>query len=623
MEKGDMRETNLGTKGRALADEEDQLESSQQKGTLLAPMVQHLHSQLLCAYVQNLGVVLHDIGSSIGGTSDVNKDRVMIHALSLTRAKQGTKELDGDYEEEEEDEEGNEVHDSHKQSDEGTKELDEDKEAEVHDSHKQRDEGSKNIDEDKDGDVHDGHKRSDKGSKNIDEDKEEEVEKEGEVDDSHKQSDKKHKSKAKKETTELYEEEEEEEEEEVHHSHKHSDKKHKSKSTDVDHAVREFTMEDPATIFVMGTFFGFHTYLHEAHLFNYTKQCKVPCRFITRFNPKEKKCVTHAPRDDTRIPYGDCENALEEADIVLRHKQWRYLSAAEPHKEGQKTAFLTIESGHYAPDLWDNRRLGQIEMTFRKKADIRVNYFSNEFRSIPDLYHKVSHSLVNKAKVGGDMALATAFISNCIKHRADYVQRMEKAGMSVDMYGLCDVLRNKDENKDIKKYAKGGRMKKADRKQFLSSMHKFILAFENRQVDDYVTEKFFQALVSGALPIYRGAPNIKEYVPNLDYPSFINADAFETPEDLVKYMNKVVANQTLYDSYFEWKKKPFRKEFLDLFTWSRDTIPCRICEYAQKQYDVQGKRYLIDGRDLAEEALVHYMQETDDKHAWKAQEGYN
>eukprot|EP01134_Creolimax_fragrantissima_P000941 CFRG0941T1 len=379
--------------------------------------------------------------------------------------------------------------------------------------------------------------------------------------------------------------------------------------------MRSFTMGNPVTVYVQGTFFGFHTFLHQPHLFEYTKECKVPCRFITRTQLKGKKCITHQPMDSAVKQFGLCDDALDEADIILREKPWRYLKAAEPHKDGQLTAFLSVESGHYDPQLWSNKRLGQIEMTFRKQANIRVNYFSNVFQSIPDLYHKISHSIRRNAVADSDLALSTAFISNCQETRHSFVRGMQQAGMTIDIYGKCQTLVNKDEAKDCAKYGKTG-LKRARSKQFLSGLHKFVLAFENRQVNDYVTEKYFQALVSGAIPVYRGAPNIKDYLPSLSHPVIINTDDFATSKELVDYMYKVAYDKKLYESYFKWKTMPLRKEFLDMFTWTRDSIPCRICDYAATRIDVKGKRYLGDNRDLAEEALIEKMQHDGEMHPW-------
>ncbi|AYU75634.1 glycosyl transferase, putative [Leishmania donovani] len=44
--------------------------------------------------------------------------------------------------------------------------------------------------------------------------------------------------------------------------------------------------------------------------------------------------------------------------------------------------------------------------------------------------------------------------------------------------------------------------------------YRYVLAFENTVEDDYVTEKVYNALLSGALPLFIGAMNIADYVPS-------------------------------------------------------------------------------------------------------------
>ena len=43
------------------------------------------------------------------------------------------------------------------------------------------------------------------------------------------------------------------------------------------------------------------------------------------------------------------------------------------------------------------------------------------------------------------------------------------------------------------------------------SQYKFVLCFENSFAENYITEKLLMALLSGAIPIYRGAPNVGDY----------------------------------------------------------------------------------------------------------------
>lgn len=43
--------------------------------------------------------------------------------------------------------------------------------------------------------------------------------------------------------------------------------------------------------------------------------------------------------------------------------------------------------------------------------------------------------------------------------------------------------------------------------------YEFCLCFENMSMDGYITEKIFDCLYAGTIPLYMGAPNILEYIP--------------------------------------------------------------------------------------------------------------
>ncbi|ORC87244.1 Alpha-(1,3)-fucosyltransferase, family GT10 [Trypanosoma theileri] len=44
--------------------------------------------------------------------------------------------------------------------------------------------------------------------------------------------------------------------------------------------------------------------------------------------------------------------------------------------------------------------------------------------------------------------------------------------------------------------------------------YKYAMALENSRERDYVTEKVYHALLSGAIPLYWGAPNIEDFLPS-------------------------------------------------------------------------------------------------------------
>ena len=84
--------------------------------------------------------------------------------------------------------------------------------------------------------------------------------------------------------------------------------------------------------------------------------------------------------------------------------------------------------------------------------------------------------------------------------------------------------------------------------------YKFYLAFENAfHCTDYISEKFWRnALSSLNVPIVFGP--VKEDVEKVaPKGSFIFAEDFETPKDLVDYLDFLDSNDTAYLEYHKWR----------------------------------------------------------------------
>lgn len=81
--------------------------------------------------------------------------------------------------------------------------------------------------------------------------------------------------------------------------------------------------------------------------------------------------------------------------------------------------------------------------------------------------------------------------------------------------------------------------------------YKFAIAFENiKGVHDYVSEKVFDCICSGVVPIYAGAPNVGEYVPEGSYIDYFSFNSIEELSDYITGMD-----QKIYEQYIENGKK--------------------------------------------------------------------
>lgn len=89
--------------------------------------------------------------------------------------------------------------------------------------------------------------------------------------------------------------------------------------------------------------------------------------------------------------------------------------------------------------------------------------------------------------------------------------------------------------------------------------YKFCLAFENVLETDYVTEKFFDPLLAGTVPVYRGAPNIDQFAPGEN--AFINVNDFEGPTELAIHLQELDQDDEAYRQFFRWRERPFFPSF--------------------------------------------------------------
>ncbi|KAG4067381.1 hypothetical protein HA402_015817 [Bradysia odoriphaga] len=193
-----------------------------------------------------------------------------------------------------------------------------------------------------------------------------------------------------------------------------------------------------------------------------------------------------------------------------------------------------------------------IAMTYRLDADIPIPYGSVERR-------------VNSTEVTGEInfkeksKMIAWFVSNCnsLSKREIVVKKMRRL-IPIDVYGHCGSL--KCPIVDERTY------KNESCYEMLSKSYKFYLAFENSICVDYVTEKLYNILNYDIIPIVYGGANYSNLLP---YNSYIDVMNFTSPEKLVNYLQYVGSNESVYKSYFHWRK--------DFQVVSR--FPDKLCDF--------------------------------------------
>jgi len=250
---------------------------------------------------------------------------------------------------------------------------------------------------------------------------------------------------------------------------------------------------------------------------------------------------------------------LADAAAVLFHlPTLRALPARKP--PGQLWVAYSQECDlHHAPQR-DPELLARFDlsMTYQLDSDVPVPYL--DCFTSPDA---LLRELVAPPREPQHTGLAAAFISSPadLSGRQAYVSELMRH-MAVDSYGAWRRNQRLDPDR--------GR----ETKLAVIARHAFTLAFENAIAPDYVTEKFFDPLRVGSVPVYLGAPNVERFAPGDG--CFIDASAFE-PRELAGRLLALRADPTAYAALLAWKRRPLRPEFLALAARVRENAWLRLC----------------------------------------------
>ncbi|CAG2237671.1 FUT-1 [Mytilus edulis] len=251
------------------------------------------------------------------------------------------------------------------------------------------------------------------------------------------------------------------------------------------------------------------------------------------------------------------ETSLSKSDAVLFYHT--SLNGKVPAKSAnQKWVFVSVESEAYT-----------VTNFLKKEWDNKFDWVSS-YRSDADIYFP--YGLLARTKIQSEKNYTKIFLQktknaawvvshcNASSKRNEYMQEMNKT-IDVDVFGKCG--KNCSYWNDDSCF------------NDLSKVYKFYLAFENSLCEDYVTEKAYRFYQDGIdlIPVYRGAPNIRNILPE---GTFISSLDFSSPKELALYLKHVGSNESLYTSYLKAKDK-----FVSSL-WTQQemmqTLHCSVCE---------------------------------------------
>ncbi|KAM4567233.1 alpha-(1,3)-fucosyltransferase 4-like [Odontesthes bonariensis] len=240
----------------------------------------------------------------------------------------------------------------------------------------------------------------------------------------------------------------------------------------------------------------------------------------------------------------DDASAYLEADAVIIHHREIATGSAylplEPRPRAQKWVWLNYESPTHTPRLWLFEGVFNLTMSYRTDSDIFLpyGYLVPRARTAGGLQNAFARRLSRPSHSNRPRhRLAAWVISNWSGRQARVVLYYQlRRYIQIDVFGLAGRLLPR---------ASGSVVRLAER-------YMFYLALENSQHTDYITEKLWNAVMAGAVPVVLG-PSRQNYERFLPPEAFIHVDDFPTVQDLARYLLMLRRNPVRMRRHLDWR----------------------------------------------------------------------
>ncbi|XP_026566808.1 alpha-(1,3)-fucosyltransferase 11 [Pseudonaja textilis] len=319
---------------------------------------------------------------------------------------------------------------------------------------------------------------------------------------------------------------------------------------------------------------------------------------------KDRRVRAHR-RTRSLLFYGTDFRAYEAPLPRLPHQTWALF-----HEESPMNNYLLSHGAGI--------RLFNHTATFRRESD-----FPLSLQWLPDLAYlrrPPLRSLPEKDRLRRQQGLAPLLYlqSHCDvpADRDRYVRELMKY-IQVDCYGRC--LNNQKLPNMRLMDTSTATTEDSEFMNFISK-YKFHLAMENAICPDYMTEKLWRPMHVGAIPVYRGSPSVRDWMP-ADH-SIILIDDFGSPKELAEYIDFLDRNSDEYLKYLKYKSphgitNQFLLENMRKREWGVNdmSLPnylngfeCFVCDRENARLNAERNHKKAHGKSLAPE--VHIAQTT-------------
>lgn len=228
--------------------------------------------------------------------------------------------------------------------------------------------------------------------------------------------------------------------------------------------------------------------------------------------------------------------------VFVERENWYHYSTYDKIEYRQSKEALRDQMNHFN---WT--------MTYRLDSDILLMYGYIIPNPNPQQHPQLFYENIFKKKRHS----VVWFVSHCPTPslRLHYVNELKKY-IEVHIYGDCGDLKCRD---------------KTCFEQIVAE-HKFVLSFENTYYQNYVTEKLFSWFSRNIIQVLRGG-GIDYTLYGLPDQTFIDADAFQSPEALANFLKALGNDET---TYIEYLKRKNNYMAIDISTL-REAAYCSLC----------------------------------------------
>ncbi|CAN9511481.1 unnamed protein product [Ophioblennius macclurei] len=241
----------------------------------------------------------------------------------------------------------------------------------------------------------------------------------------------------------------------------------------------------------------------------------------------------------------DDRSKYTQADAVIIHHRdmIRGSLPPEPRPHAQKWIWFSAESPTNSPQLWKYEGIFNLTVSYREDSDIAVPSGS-----------LIPNAMVDKLPQGRNAVplagTSTSSSSLLRPHLVAWV--VSNWSSSLARVAFYKLLK---QHVQVDVFGRAGKQIGPGRRSVMEliSQYQFYLAMENSQHTDYITEKLWNAVSAGAIPVVLG-PSRRNYERFLPPEAFIHVDDFPTVQDLAQYLLKVKDSPSLIQMHLRWRE---------------------------------------------------------------------